>query len=219
MYLPGSDCQRPYRAVFIMMRFADRGGKSAYTDTVAAHERILCFTGVVDISHIHGFGVFGSQLEDITYLDATGDCDGRLFAVRADAAFLYFGKIMVFCIFQVTGHVEPGVMVFVYISATGKIIQALKGTVKEHGKITFQVDRAYISGIESAFPGDDCRMDFTAQIISKFGFIYFEVAADEQYDIMIIQVTLVDNCLAGVLFTTLQKLADVFNRMNIRSVH
>ncbi len=41
VYLPRCDRQRPYGTIVIMVSLADRSGKSADTNTIASHNRIL----------------------------------------------------------------------------------------------------------------------------------------------------------------------------------
>ena len=62
-------------------------------------------------------------------------------------------------------------------------------------------------------------MDVIPQIICELGFIHLKIAADKQYDIMVIGMTLINNRFAGSLFITMQEPTDVLNGMNVRSVY
>ena len=66
---PRCNGERPDRAVFVMMGLTDGSGKSADANPVAPHDRVLCFAVFVQIGHVHGFRIFGSELEDISYLN------------------------------------------------------------------------------------------------------------------------------------------------------
>ena len=122
VHLPGCNGQRPNGAVCIVMRLADGGGEAADADTVAAHNGILGFALAVDIGHMHGFGVFGAQLEDIAHFNAAGYGDGGFAAMRADAALLDLGKIVVLGILHITGHGKAGVVIFRHIGAAAEIV-------------------------------------------------------------------------------------------------
>ena len=135
MYLPRRNRQRPYRTVIIMVRLADGGGKSADTDTVTSHNRISRFPISVNIGHIHGFGILGSELKNIAHLNATGYCNRRFTTMRTDTAFLYFSKIMVFRTFYITFHIQPGIVISVNICTAGKIVHSIKGTVIQNSEI------------------------------------------------------------------------------------
>ena len=118
-----------------MMGLADGSSKSANADTIASHNRILCFSIGVNIGHVHGFGVLGSKLKNIAHLNAAGYCNRRLTAMGTDTAFLYFGKIMVLRPLYITLHIQSGIVIFVNICTTGKIVPSFQGTVIQNSAI------------------------------------------------------------------------------------
>ena len=99
--------------------------------------------------------------------------------MRADTAILYLGKIMIFRVRRIACHIESGIMIFVYVCAAGEIVQSFEGTVEQNGEIAFKAVGSDIAGFQPAFFGNHCWMDITTQMVCEFGFIDFEVAADE----------------------------------------
>ena len=62
-------------------------------------------------------------------------------------------------------------------------------------------------------------MDVVTQMICELGFVHLKIAADKQYNIMVIRITLINNCLAGSFFITMQESANFLNGLNVRSVY
>ena len=79
-------------------------------DTIASHDRSLALAVCIHVSHIHGFCIFGSKLEDVSDLDTSGDLHGLFAAFRADAAFLDFCEIVILGVRNVALHVESFVI-------------------------------------------------------------------------------------------------------------
>lgn len=52
-------------------------------------------------------------------------------------------------------------------------------------------------------------MNFAAQKVGQFGFVYVQISADEQHDITVVRIFLIDNCFAALFFGCAQKFADV----------
>ena len=119
-----------------MMSLTDGSGKSADTDTITSHNRILCFSTGVNIGHIHGFGVLGSELKNIAHLNAPGNRNRGLTAMRTNTAFLYFGKIMVLGTLYIAFCIQSSIVILVNICTTGKIIHSFKGMVIQNSEIT-----------------------------------------------------------------------------------
>ncbi len=166
--------------MFVMVGFADRRGKSADADAVASHNRIFCFAVLIIVCHAHGFGIFGSQLEDIADFNSPGNGDCRFSAVRADSALLDFGKVVVFCMGNIAGHIQSGVMIFFFVCAAGKVVQAFQRTVEQYREVfVFQSYRSDVAGLQTTVFGNHSRMDVASQIIGQLGFIDFQIAADE----------------------------------------
>ena len=79
--------------------------------------------------------------------------------MRANASFLYLGKIVIFRTFHITAHIKTCVVIFTNIRTAGKIIHSFKGTVIQKRKITVQINGSDVSRIESALFCNNCRMN------------------------------------------------------------
>ena len=53
-----------------MARLADRRGKSADADAVAAHNRVLALARLVEVGHVHRLRVLRAELEDVAHFNA-----------------------------------------------------------------------------------------------------------------------------------------------------
>ena len=105
-----------------MMCLADSGGKSADTNAITAHDWCFALSVLIHISHLHGFRIFISKLEDVSDLDSSGNTDRLFSAFRADTALICLCKIMIFCIRHISLHIKSLIMVLVLICTTGKVI-------------------------------------------------------------------------------------------------
>ena len=79
-----------------------RGSQTAYADTVAAHHRIFHRAVGVCIGHVHGLGIFGAKLEDISYLDTAFYLNSLFAAAGADAACFDLGHVCIFYFSQIS---------------------------------------------------------------------------------------------------------------------
>ena len=118
------------------MGLADGSSQPADADPIASHHRVL--HAAVDVSkcHMHGFCVFGAQLKSIAHFNAAGNGDGRLSAVRADAALLNFGKIMEYGALYIPFHVKSRVMSVGLVGAAAELVPSFQRAVKQNGEIT-----------------------------------------------------------------------------------
>ena len=62
-------------------------------------------------------------------------------------------------------------------------------------------------------------MNFAAQKVGQFGFVYVQISADEQHDITVVRIFLIDNCFAALFFGRAQKFADVLDGVDIGSMN
>ena len=85
-----------------MSCLAYRGGQTADSNTVAAHDRVFYRAVGVCIGHIHGFCIFGAQLEDISHFDTTFYLNGLFAAAGADASCFDLRHIYIFHFSQVS---------------------------------------------------------------------------------------------------------------------
>ena len=79
-----------------------RGSQTAYADTIAAHHRIFHRTVGVCIGHVHGFGIFCTQLEDISDLNTAFYLNCFFTAAGADTAGFDLRHIGIFYVFQIS---------------------------------------------------------------------------------------------------------------------
>ena len=71
-----------------MAHFAYGSGKTPNAYTVAAHDGKLFGIIGISIFHMHGLCIFGTQLEDVSYLYAPADLKTLLSAYGTYATFL-----------------------------------------------------------------------------------------------------------------------------------
>ena len=172
---------------------------------------------------------FGSQLEDIPYLNAAGYGQGVLAAYRTDAALLRLCKIFIRRIRAVPFHAQAGIMKVSAVGAADQAGCAFQGTVKQNGEIRIFTAVLPQSGIQGGgtdkaclqagafrdFPG----MDLFSQPVGEFGFVYVQITADKKDDVGIIPVPLVDNSLAALGGCDSQKSAELINGMDLSLIH
>ena len=167
MNLPWGDIHRPDRSKIIMVCFAYGSGQTAYTDAVTAHDRILCIAIRIQVLHVHGFCIFGSQLEDVSYFNTTGNLDCFFATFWTDTALNDLGNIYILCIRYIAVHAEACEVVFLFVGTTGKVVCALERLVIDHGKFAVdrKVYRSDIAGVETTFFGNNTRVHLLAQIV------------------------------------------------------
>src|SRR5699024_6390359 len=125
--------------------------------------RVLLFVVLVDIFHAHALGVFGSQLKDISYLNAAVYTDHRFAAFRADAAVTDLCKVMELrFLSKVAGKIQPYIMVISLIGAAGHIFNSLQRLVIQNRHILIQLIRSDKSSYQDAVILDIRRMDMIA---------------------------------------------------------
>ena len=197
--LPRGDGHGPNGAVLVVMGLTDGSGQTAYTDAVAAHNGMLLIAFGSQVGHVHGLGVLGAQLEDITDLDTTGDGNGGLAAMGADAAFYDLGEVMVGELTQVTGNIQTGIVMVCLIAAADQVVQTLQGGVVENSNLVGNTLGADKAGTEAAVFGDDGRVDVVAQEVGELGLVGIQVATDKENNIVIVGIPLIDNGLAGLI--------------------
>ena len=202
-----------------MMCFADGSGQAAYADTVAAHDGMLQAAVLVHIGHIHGLGVLGAQLEDVTYLNTAAGVDGGLAAYRADTAVKGLGHVHVFNFADIPGDVEADVVFVLLAGAGGQPLDALQGAVIYNGRAFRQAHRSGEAGMDAAVFGHDGGMHFSLQVVAQLGLIHVQVAADKHDHEGIVHVALVHHSLAGLLGLDLQEGTQVFNGLDVGGVH
>ena len=196
MYLPWSDCDWPDWSTLIMLCFTYGSSQTADSDSVATHDRGLGCTVFCCISHIHAFGIFGSQLEDITYFDSAADGDGLLSTAWADATFFDFCHIDKFHAFTVTGKIHAGIMVVHFVCSAYEILDSLQRFVIDHLTVSLQSDRSAESGYNAASICDFSRMNLVSNQVHELGFIHFIVTAQEYHYIFVRHILLIYHSLA-----------------------
>ena len=66
------------------------------------------------------FDMIRSELEDVTYLDTTGNGDSVLTAYGANATRLYFSKVVILCSGYIPLHVKTCVMIILLVCTASK---------------------------------------------------------------------------------------------------
>ena len=79
--LEGRDGFRQHDAALVVALLDGSGDHAGHADAVAAHGQRLRLAVLVEHGGVHGFGVLGAELEDVTHLDTACDVDHAL-AVR-----------------------------------------------------------------------------------------------------------------------------------------
>ena len=207
MHLPGGDGDGPDGAVVVVMGLADGGGEPAHADAVAAHDRVLAFPGGVHIGHVHGAGVFGSQLEDVAHLNAPGNGQGLFAAAGTDAALPGLGQVEVGDGAEVPLQVEAAVMEAGLIGAADQGRGALQRAVKEHGLAGgIQLIGPDVARRQAALRRNVGNVNSLAQIVGELGLVDIHIAPEEDDNIFIRQVLLIDHGLAGLGRRNLQEI-------------
>ena len=202
-----------------MVNLADGRSKSAYADSVAAHDGDLGVAVLVEVGHAHALSVLGAELEDVADLDAAGDGDVLLAAARADSALDYLREIVVLNVLAVAVDVEPGEVVLLLVCAAGEVVGVLERAVEQHGHALGKPYRSDVACVQPAFRSDNGRVDIAAEEVRQLGFVDVEVAADKYDNVAVVVVTLVNYSLAALFLRAVQELADFLDGVDIRSVY
>ena len=214
--MPRRDGDRPDRAVVVAVRLAHGRGQTAHTDAVAAHDRVLERAVLIDVGHAHALGVLGAQLEDVAHLDAAGGVDALLAADRADAAVIRLGHVDVLHLAHLARDVEADVVHVGFVGAGGDGVQALQGRIVHHAHALGQALGADEARREAALQRDLRRMNLGLEVVAQLGLVDVQIAAQERDDVLVIQVLLIDDGLAGLLGRNLQERAQVVDGLDVR---
>lgn len=220
MYLPGRDGDGPDGAVIIPARFAYGGGKPADAYAVAAHDGGLHDAVLIGIAHAHGFGVLGAELEDIADLDTACGADALFAAFGANRALIGLGDININGVGgEITLGGHAGIVETDLIRTAYEVMRVGEGTVEDNGCFCIEAERPYkaVGDIGGAVLICDLGMDLALEEVAELYLVDLKITAEEYDDKPVIGILAVEDCLAGILFGDVQKSADLFYRLAVRS--
>ena len=218
MNLPRGDRDRPDRSEIVVLRFADRSREPSDADSVTAHDREVTFSLAVEVGHVHGFGIFRPELENIPDLDPAQDRDRMLFTAGADPALGDLREIMELRAGNIAGHVKPRVMIFGLICAAGKIVQIFQRAVEQNAAVLRQPHGSDVAREQTAFLRDHGGVERESEEVAHLRFVYVEIAAQEYHNIRIVLVFLINDRFAALLLRRVEKITNFLDRVNVRRI-
>ena len=101
------DSGRPDDAFVVVTLFDSRRRNTRDADAVTAHEHWFGLAAFVETDSVQGFAVFGTELEDMAYLDATGDFEWPG-AVRSGLSLAYVAQVRRLRLVEVSAPIDTG---------------------------------------------------------------------------------------------------------------
>ena len=142
-----------------------------------------------------------------------------LATLGADTSLFDLCKVVEFCTGKITVEVKACHVIFIFICATDKVVDALQGIVVKHRAVVGDAHRADESCHKTAIISDCCRVHVTAKIVGQFCFVDVVVTAEEKHHVFVVLVLLIDHCFAGVFCFNAEECTDFFNGLLARGCH
>ena len=150
---------------------------------------------------MHGLGILGSKLEDITHLDTSLDRNGRLATARTCASFLYLGNIIVCNFSQISFQIQSCIMVSFFVCTCYHAVNSLEGNIAVYSNLIRNTIRSDITGYQWIICCNLSRMNILADKVTQLCLIYFVISTYKCNYKTVIRIFLVYNRLAGRFHT------------------
>ena len=179
----------------------------------------MFFAILIQIFHAHRFGIFRSELEDISNFDTAGNFQFWFSTAWTDTTVNCFRKIAIYSIRYISFHIQPHIMFIYFISATAEIFNALQRIVIKDGNSFRKLISSDKSGMKSAVFCNHSRMDRCTKIIRNLRLICLQIPTDKQYHIRIVFIFLINYRFHRIFYRKMQVVTNLFNRMLIWCIY